>query len=145
METGHEIKRFTGHTGSVFHVAFSPDGKYALTADRDETAKLWSVQEHPALPRLLTDKVFGVAVLSPDGRYVLTGGEGNAVLLLDATTGVQVKQFTGHTGPEAVLAFSPRRQTYTVCSCGKIRPRGFGTWQQGRRCRPSRRAPARAY
>ena len=35
---------FIGNTSEVFSVAFSPDGKYALTGSNDWTARLWNVQ-----------------------------------------------------------------------------------------------------
>ena len=41
MQTGQELRRFAGHTDEVRYVAFSPDGKYILTASQDGTARLW--------------------------------------------------------------------------------------------------------
>jgi len=41
VQTGQEVRRFTGHKDEVHEVAFSPDGKYILTASSDGTARLW--------------------------------------------------------------------------------------------------------
>jgi FOG: WD40 repeat len=41
VETGQEVRRFTGHTAEVCDVAFSPDGRYILTASNDATARVW--------------------------------------------------------------------------------------------------------
>jgi WD40 repeat protein len=40
VHTGRELSRFNGHTNHVWRVAFSPDGRYALSASADSTARL---------------------------------------------------------------------------------------------------------
>ena len=57
--TGKEVRRITEHTTIVRSVAFSPDGKYILTANDDGTARLWLLD--------LDDTIRGVcAVLTRD-------------------------------------------------------------------------------
>ena len=41
VQTGEEVRRFTGHISEVRDIAFSSDGKYILTASNDGTARLW--------------------------------------------------------------------------------------------------------
>jgi len=43
VQTGQEVRRFTGHANSVRSLAFSADGKHILTASSDTTARLWFV------------------------------------------------------------------------------------------------------
>jgi HEAT repeat protein len=43
LTTGKEIRTFRGHYYGVLSVAFSPDGKYALSGSGDKTLKLWEV------------------------------------------------------------------------------------------------------
>jgi WD40 repeat protein len=40
---GHEIRQLTGHAARVLSAAFSPDGRYVVTASADRTAMIWPV------------------------------------------------------------------------------------------------------
>jgi len=39
-----EYTTLTGHSGSVYSCAFSPDNKYLFSAAEDNTARLWSLE-----------------------------------------------------------------------------------------------------
>jgi len=43
LVTGKELRTFTGHPKSVVSVAFSPDGRTALSGSYDDTFKLWDL------------------------------------------------------------------------------------------------------
>jgi len=47
-----ELRRFTGHTGGVQAVAFSPDGKTVVTASADGSARLWYVDRRDTITYL---------------------------------------------------------------------------------------------
>ena len=56
-------------------VAFSPDGKFALTGSCDTTARFWDLTQSPITSEELighTGTVKSVA-FSPDGKFALTG------------------------------------------------------------------------
>jgi WD40 repeat protein len=43
LATGKELNSFTGHTSTILSVAFSPDGRTALSGSIDTTLKLWDL------------------------------------------------------------------------------------------------------
>jgi WD40 repeat protein len=57
---------------------------------------------------------------SPDGRRLVTGGEGNTVKIWDVQTGRELcPPLRGHTGDVCAVAFSPDREGRWVASAGE--------------------------
>ena len=47
VETGERVREFKGHTGNVYTVEWSPDGKYLASGSADGTVILWDVSDLP--------------------------------------------------------------------------------------------------
>lgn len=64
------VRQFAGHSGSVYALAPSPDGKWLVTGSSDQTLRLWPLAHRDALP------TFG-ATFAPDaaGRIAATAVE----------------------------------------------------------------------
>ena len=84
IESGKEIRQYSGHTDILYSVAFSPDGKYLATASADGTARLWDVQTGQELRRF-TDHTAGVqnVAFSPDGKFIATVSDDGTARLWD--------------------------------------------------------------
>jgi WD40 repeat protein len=102
------LQTLEGHTGSVWSVAFSPDGTQVVSGSGDNTVRLWDAVTGSALQTLEghTDWVTSVA-FSPDGKQVVSGSDDDTVRLWDAATGSALQTLEGHTGTVMSVAFSP--------------------------------------
>lgn len=107
MKTGREIRTF-GDAGWVNSVAFSPDGRYALSGSWDGTLKLWEVKTGKKVRtfRGHKDLVMSVA-FSPDGRYALSASFDKTLKLWEVATGKEIRTLTGHAREVSSVAFSP--------------------------------------
>ena len=99
-----------GHVGGVLNLAISQDGRLMLTGG-DFLVFLWSVNTGQII-RQFGGNTRPIAVaFSPDDRYVLTGGMDNMAHLWEATTGREIKKFTGHKERILGVAYSPDGRT----------------------------------
>ncbi len=111
---GTTLLTYTGHSGSVSSVAWSPGGDRLASASTDKTVQVW---DGATGRRVLTyhghrDWVLCVA-WSPDGKYLASGGDDytgggdRTAQVWEAATGNPVYTFFGHTDAVSALAWSP--------------------------------------
>jgi WD40 repeat protein/tRNA A-37 threonylcarbamoyl transferase component Bud32 len=106
-----EVRRFAWGGGQVMSVAFSPDGRWAVSGDEKGTVRFWDLRTGEQVRRL-TDHRRQVQALafSPDGTKVLSGGLDTVLRLSDAATGQEIRCFAGHKVGVLRAHFSPDGQ-----------------------------------
>jgi WD40 repeat protein/DNA-binding XRE family transcriptional regulator len=120
VKAGAELRRLGGHSDWVNDVAFSPDGKTALSASADATLILWEVGTGSIIRRFEghSGGVNSVA-FSPDtsaargtgGKTALSGSDDGTLILWDVASGEMIRRFEGHTQGVTRVAFSPDGKT----------------------------------
>ncbi|MGH3701877.1 MAG: TIR domain-containing protein [Pseudonocardiaceae bacterium] len=115
--------QLTDHLGTVYSVAFSPDGHTLATASDDHTVQLWDVRDPHRPSRLGTLTGYSTAVyavaFSPDGHTLATASEANVVRLWDVTEPRHPDPrgtLPGYSNTVYSVAFSPDGTTLATAS-----------------------------
>lgn len=121
--TGEERYRLPGHTEAIYNVAFSPDGKLALSGGQDRRLLLWNVASGSLVASLTgSSEIPSRLVFSPDGRLMCQGTTTGKILLWDIKRRTLIRQLTGHQGIISDVHFSADgRRIYSACDDGTVR------------------------
>ena len=95
LDTGQEVRRLSGHFGTVYALALSPDGSRLLSASLDGTARLWDLATGREIAELTghNGPVYAVA-FGPDGTLI-TGGIDRTIRIWRADGGEQLAMIPG--------------------------------------------------
>lgn len=99
IDTGEEIRTFTGHTDLVNSINLNAAGDRFITSSWDGTIRIWDMMSGLQIRKIKahTGGVYS-ASFDPSGKYIVSGGDDFMVRLWDANSGNLVSEFAGHRG-----------------------------------------------
>jgi WD40 repeat protein len=101
------VKRFAeGHEFLASTAVFFDDGSRLATGAGDGTILVWDVATGTELFALKQTGYTAALAVSPDGRWIVSGSDGNEVKVWNAAIGELVNSLPGHEGPITAARFS---------------------------------------
>jgi WD40 repeat protein len=95
VKSGREVRTLEGHRREVYSVAVTPDGRLALSANRDQTLTVWDVETGHELRTLQGHSHYvNKDSLSADGRFAVSASDDTTLKVWDVETGALIVTFT---------------------------------------------------
>ncbi|MCG9134358.1 WD40 repeat domain-containing protein [Candidatus Poribacteria bacterium] len=114
LETLSPIALWETERGMVFHIAFSPNGKWIAACNSDQTLKVLDIQDGTCLREVKTDDYISGLTFSYNNQYLAAAYARSAIVeVWHAETCEPVAQFTSDTekaGFYRPISFSPDTQ-----------------------------------
>src|SRR5207237_2739461 len=88
-ETGKPLYTLKGHQGMVVSLAIPRDGKSLVSGGRDQSIRVWDLQNKEAAPRVIPRHLgdTDALALSKDGSRIATAGLNNTIRIFETATG----------------------------------------------------------
>lgn len=93
---GKELAVLKGHTGGIWQLAFSPNGKRLVSSENYET-KVWDLEKKQQLRAIKMPAFTRANTFLSDGRHFATGHDDGRVILWDIETARLKRTLRGHT------------------------------------------------
>jgi WD40 repeat protein len=121
VSSGQIIRQMTGHTRSIYAIAFRPDGKMIATGADDATVRLWDAESGAAIKRMVGHSTYiSDVAFSPDGRW-LVSATSNEFKVWDVATGAEHRTIEGSSVRRRGIAFSPDGRYLAATSGFQVR------------------------
>eukprot|EP00760_Papus_ankaliazontas_P032517 PhM_4_TR586/c0_g1_i4/m.86349 len=122
------MQTFKGHSGAVYCCNFSPCGQHLISASRDRSVRLWTLDSSNTPPIVLDNAHNGFVLscaYSPDGRHFVSTSDDQTIRMFSvdniATTSnaqeLAVMTLSGHTDKVYCAAYTTSGDALATCSC----------------------------
>ena len=120
---------FIGHTGCVWSVVYSADGRRVASASADDTIRVWNPRNGREVQQFNSCTLhFSNLAFSPDGKMLAIGRWDGKVIISLSDSIIWTSVFEGHTGPVTSVAFHPKLPILaSVSTDGNLRIWSFET------------------
>jgi WD40 repeat protein len=123
LNTGRQLRVFTGHKDRVWGLAVSRDGRTVVTGSLDADIRIWNI-ETGETKRIIDGHTGGVGCVAftGDGKQVVSASADKTVRFWNPETGEQLRLLGGHAGPVTSVAVSvDGLRAVTASSDGDLR------------------------
>ncbi len=105
---GIDLYRFKGHRDMIRSIVYSPNGNDIYTTGSDGTILKWNSSDYSFKTLYSPEVKFinYVMKISPDGKWLIVGGDAPHILVINLATLNTIK-IEGHKGPVTKLMFLP--------------------------------------
>jgi WD40 repeat protein len=111
------IRSVAGHDGTIFAMAFRPDGAQIATGGFDRTVRIWDANTGGPIFTLYGHHAAVTAVaFSPDGKTLVSGDSDGNLLLWRPTQSNEPRRLEGHPNCVYAIAFHPSGESFFSCS-----------------------------
>ena len=109
-DSGAELQRLEGHSGTITALSFSPDGRRIASSSNDGSVRIWELATGRSLATLSghVGAVHSVAY-SADGKFVVSGGLDGTVRVWDAVSRENIATLGAHSSVWQVAVASDDR------------------------------------
>ena len=127
VSTGMNLQTLEGHTSPVQTVAFSPDdlivasGSGDFSQDSSDTSiKIWEVLSGKMIQSFEGhQKSTSTLTFNSNGRYLVSGGWDNKVILWSVSNKKKLREYSGHSEKINTVKFNPDGMSFASCSQDK--------------------------